>query len=127
MKVSCISDFFEVDLYEFYNWFKEFNRWKDLKIAELSEGNIRIFETYLVLKSNTKFCILDEPFTHLSPVNIGLFIELIRQEKEKKGIIITDHQYQHIKEVSDDLYIMNHYTTYAITNKDELKAHGYLK
>lgn len=83
MKVSCISDFFEVDLYEFCNWFKEFNRWKDLKIAELSEENIRIFETYLILKSNTKFYILDEPFTHLSPVNIGLFIELIRQEKER--------------------------------------------
>jgi ABC-type branched-subunit amino acid transport system ATPase component len=36
----------------------------------LSGGKIRLIETLLILHSPVEFILLDEPFTHLSPLNI---------------------------------------------------------
>ena len=127
IKVSQAFKFFNLDISEFCSLFEDFYNWKNFKIRELSGGNIRILETYLILKSNTKFCILDEPFSHLSPKNISTFIRIIDQEKEKKGIILTDHLYYHITDVSDELYLIKDCVSYKINSTDELKEHGYLR
>ena len=127
IKVCNAFKNFEVDYAEFCSLFEEFNNYSNLKIKALSGGNIRIIETYLILKSSTKFCILDEPFSHLSPKNVNTFIEIIKQEKKKKGIILTDHLYHHITQVSDDLYVINNLSCYKIDSANELKKYEYLK
>ena len=98
-----------------------------MKIKELSGGNIRVVETFLILKSNTKFCLLDEPFSYLSPKNVEIFMEILNQEKERKGIILTDHLYQYITEISDDLYVIKDCTSYKIDNMNRLREYGYLR
>jgi len=127
VKVIQAFKYFNADFGEFCDLFNEFRAWSHFKIKELSGGNIRIVETFLILKSNTKFCILDEPFSHLSPKNVEVFREIIKQEKEKKGIIMTDHIYQCITELSDDLYVLNNCASYKIDNINDLKEHGYLR
>ena len=127
MAVNRAFKLFDLDFLEFCSVFEEFYKWEKNKIRELSGGNIRILETYLILKSNTKFSILDEPFSHLSPKNISTFIRIIDQEKEKKGIILTDHLYYHITDVSDELYLIKDCASYKINSTDELKEHGYLR
>jgi ABC-type multidrug transport system ATPase subunit len=120
IKVSHAFKHFDLNFSEFCHFFNEFEKWNDLKIKELSGGNIRIMETFLIIKSDTKFCILDEPFSHLSPKNISTFIQIINQEKEKKGIILTDHLYRHITDVSDYLYVITDCASYNIKSIDEL-------
>jgi len=127
IKVCQAFERFDVSFSEFCNLFDEYDKFKDLKIWELSGGTIRIIETFLIIKSDTKFCILDEPFSHLSPKNISTFIQITKQEKEKKGIILTDHLYRHIADISDDLYVIAGGTSYKTKNIDELKKYGYLK
>ena len=127
IKVMQAFKYFEVDFSEFCDLFPEFSAWRQFKISKLSGGNARIIETYLILKSNTKFCILDEPFTHLSPKNVEIFIEIIKQEKEKKGIILTDHIYHYIIKISDYLYMIKDCASHKIDNLDKLKDYGYLK
>jgi len=127
IKVRQAFKHFDLDFSEFCNLFNEFDKWRDLKIRELSGGNIRIMETFLIIKSDAKFCILDEPFSHLSPKNISTFIHIIKQEKEKKGIILTDHLYRHITDISDYLYVIANCASYKIKGIDELKKYGYLK
>ena len=51
--------------------------------------------------------MLDEPFSHVMPVYIETIKRLIVREKEKKGIIVTDHLYQNIIDISDSLYVIN--------------------
>ena len=126
MKVSQIFRSFNSDYSEFSELFTELPDCFNLRIGELSGGNVRIIETFLILKSNTKFCILDEPFSHLSPKNISVFMEIIKQEKVNKGIIFTDHLYNYITLLSDDLYMIKDSISYKINSIDNLKQFGYI-
>lgn len=127
IKVIQAFKYFNINFSEFCNLFSEFSDWTQFKIRELSGGNIRIIETYLILKSDTNFCVLDEPFSHLSPKNTETFIEIMAQEKSKKGIILTDHMYNYITKISDDLYVINDCASYKIDDLDKLKDYGYLR
>jgi len=127
IKVIQAFKYFDLDFSEFCDLFNEFSDWTQFKIRQLSGGNVRIIETYLILKSNTKFCILDEPFSHLSPKNVETFIEIIKQEKDTKGIILTDHMYNYITKVSDFLYVIKDCASYKIDDLDKLKDYGYLR
>jgi ABC-type multidrug transport system ATPase subunit len=127
IKVIQAFKYFDIDFSEFCNLFNEFSDWAQFKIQKLSGGNIRVIETYLVLKSDTTFCILDEPFSHLSPKNAETFIEIIKQEKDRKGIILTDHMYHYITKISDDLYVIKDCVSYKIDDIDKLKDYGYLR
>jgi len=127
IKVIQAFKFFDLDFAEFCSLFSEFSEWPRFRIKELSGGNVRIIETYLIVKSKTKFCLLDEPFTHLSPQNARTFMDIINQEKDNKGFIITDQMYEYITEISDSLYLIKEGVSYKIEAIDKLREHGYLR
>ncbi len=45
----------------------KFHNYQRKTFGELSGGEARIAEIYLVLMSDAEFCILDEPFSNISP------------------------------------------------------------
>jgi ABC-type multidrug transport system ATPase subunit len=96
------------------------------QITELSGGEIRLLEIFLILKSNGLFCILDEPFSFLSPMAIERVIALINEEKAVKGILLTDHLYKSLLAVSDTIYLLNNGKTHLIKDAAELIQFGYL-
>ena len=126
IKVVQAFKFFNADFTAFCDLFPEFRDWSYFKIKMLSTGNIRILETFLILTSKTDFCILDEPFSHLSPKNATVFMEIMKREKENKGIILTDHLYFYVTKVCDDLYVIKDCVTYPIDNLRKLNDYGYL-
>jgi lipopolysaccharide export system ATP-binding protein len=96
------------------------------KPRELSGGELRQLETLIILYSKADFILLDEPFTHISPVQADAFKVIIRKRATTKGIIITDHQYYNIMEVSDRIILIDNGCTKHINNPDELVTYGYL-
>lgn len=126
LKVSSVFSDFAVNYDEFCSVFNEFYSYSDFRIGHLSGGNVRIVEIYLILNSGSLFCILDEPFSHLSPKDAVAFVDLIRNEKEKKGIIISDHLYKYIIDLSDDLYIIKDAAVNKIEDVDQLSRYGYI-
>ncbi len=126
LRISRVFDDFELDYAGFRECFDEFKRFGDLKIGQLSGGNVRVIEIYIILKAAARFCLLDEPFTHLSPKNIDLFTALINEEKKRKGIIITDHQYRYVVHLSDDLYLLREGVMYKVDDPEDLVRMGYL-
>lgn len=106
--------------------FPEAEEMMDHRPAQLSGGYLRIFEILLTLKSNALFCLLDEPFSGLTPVYIEKVKILLQKAKARKGIIITDHLHRHVLELSDNLYLLANGQTYHVKDMEQLVSLGYV-
>jgi ABC-type multidrug transport system ATPase subunit len=96
------------------------------KISHLSSGELRYLEIKLVLYNPSKFVLLDEPFNGLSPLMVEKIIQLIKQNSFKKGIIITDHDYENVIGIASQLLLMKDSKIHTIKNKTDLVEKGYL-
>ena len=91
------------------NYWEEFakhtiyQKYRNSKVDELSGGELRTLETLLVIYSKADFILLDEPFSHISPIQIEEFKPILKRCAEHKGVIVTDHQYYNVLEVSDHI------------------------
>jgi len=118
---------FKLDFIAFVNEFPEFEKYYNTKIGILSGGEIRIVEIYLIISSETKFCLLDEPFSHIMPLHIDRIKKLLKKESGKKGILVTDHLYEHIIDICNNIYLIKEGTTHHIKNLEDIELLGYAK
>jgi ABC-type lipopolysaccharide export system ATPase subunit len=118
---------FGLDFLEFLKLFPEFNTQLNSKIGFLSGGNFRIVEVYCIVKSKANFIMLDEPFSHISPIQIDKIKQVINIEKSLKGIIISDHMYRHVIDVCDEIYVLKNGKVYKTNTLNDLEALGYTK
>ena len=86
-----------------------------------------VIEIYICLNSRAKLILLDEPFSHLSPIYIEKIKNLIQELKKEKAIILTDHMYRHILDSSDELYLLKNGSTKLTSKTSELEDYNYLK
>jgi len=118
---------FEIPFSDFEYDFPEFKNRQHEKISELSGGQRRLTEVYLLIKSKTQFTMLDEPFSHVMPLHLQQLSILITREKQHKGFIITDHLYKHITDISDNIYVLKDGKTHHIKTMEEIEELGYAK
>ncbi len=111
---------------ELERWFPLFVPLRSSRIGELSGGEQRILECFVILRSRTQFVLLDEPFSQIAPLHVETLQTLIRQEKMAKGILLTDHMYRHVTGIADRLYVMADGQAYPCENDEELVRQGYL-
>ena len=126
LKLSTIFKLFNVSWEDFVLEFPMFSKYAKIKINRLSGGEQRIVEIYLILKSDSKIVLLDEPFSHLAPLQIEGIKKIITQEKQHKAILITDHMYLHIIETSDEIYLLKNGCSKKIEKLNELEDYKYL-
>jgi len=126
IKLSNAFSFFNLNWNEFIDLFESFKIYKDPKINELSSGELRVVETYLVLFSGKAIILLDEPFSFIAPLYVEKFKVLIQKKKKESVIIITDHFYKEILDVSDTLYLLKDGYSKLISSKEELINDGYI-
>jgi len=100
---------------------------KDKKINHLSGGELRYLEIKLILNNSSHFFLLYEPHNSLSPLMIKKFNLLLQEHSTKKGIVITDHNYENVIAISTKLILMKEGKAHHLTNKDELIEKGYLR
>lgn len=99
----------------------------EVKVGQLSFGQKKIFECALLLNSPSPFVLLDEPFDGIAPVNVEGIRKLIREKSHHKGVLVTDHKYEEILKVSDQLLIIQSGQTRPIEkSSNALHMAGYL-
>ena len=118
---------FDLDFTSFTGRFSGFQSRYRSSIGSLSGGDRRLVELYVIVKSKSQFAMLDEPFSHLSPVQVEKVKELLMEEKANKGFIITDHLYQHIIEVCNDLYVLVNGKTHLTRGLEDIERLGYAR
>jgi len=127
LTIKRIFKDFKHDFSDFINVFPGFKKYYNTRLKKLSGGERRIVEIYSILVSKTKFCMMDEPFSHVMPVHIDAIKDLIVRDKKNKGIIITDHLYQHIVDICDELYVIKNGKTYLTKSLQDLETLGYAR
>lgn len=126
MKVKDLFKIGKLSFADFATKFPSLEILKDQKIKTLSGGEKRMLSIWFTLKSNSELILMDEPFTHLSPVYIDEIKKEILKEKNSKAILVTDHLYRDIMEISDDLYILKNGCCKPVQNGSDLAGSGYL-
>lgn len=96
------------------------------KVSNLSGGESKYLHVKLILFSQSKFCLLDEPYSGVSPIISEKINQLILEKSKDKGIIITDHNYHSILNIVNKFIILKEGSTYILNNKEELVDYGYL-
>lgn len=114
---QMLSDFFEDDI---------LRKIKRKKVSNLSGGELRYLEIKIVLSNTSKFVLLDEPYNGLSPLMIEKVNAMVLENRQQKGIILTDHNYSNVIKIADRLILMQNGKTHQIKNPDELIEKGYL-
>ena len=126
MKVQAGFKHYQVDWTAFINEFNGFAKFANHRFKELSGGERRLIEIYLVLKKSSELILLDEPFSHLEPLHLETISNLIKEEKKVKAIVISDHRYQSIINLSDTIYLLKNGCTKKINELTELEDYRYL-
>ncbi|MEJ8841833.1 ATP-binding cassette domain-containing protein [Lacibacter sp. H375] len=127
LSLKRIFDDYELEYSSFEKRFLEFKTRHRSTINSLSGGEQRLIELYIVVKSKSQFAMLDEPFTHLNPLQIEKVQNLLSEEKENKGLLVTDHMFRYITDISDSLYVLAEGKTHLTKNISELETLGYAR
>ena len=117
---------YQVDFWSFVLLFPKYSGRYHSRLWKMSGGEARLAELYLVLMTEAPFCILDEPFSQIDPVHIEAVQQLIREKSREKGIIVTDHNFEAISTVADQLFVLSDGYTHPVESRDDLVWHGYL-
>lgn len=126
LSLNRIFNDFGLSIADFGDFMPELIGYEKSALSKLSGGQRRLVEVYLIIKSNARFSLLDEPFSHLMPLHIEKICTLLAEEKKRKGFLITDHFFRSVLEVSDALYVLKDGKTNLTTAVEDLSAHGYL-
>ncbi|PHS64136.1 MAG: ABC transporter ATP-binding protein [Flavobacterium sp.] len=96
------------------------------KVSELSIGQLRYFQVLLIGNLERDFLLFDEPFSMIDPLYKVKISELLVQLQQHKAIIITDHYYKDVLNITNKNIILKDGFSHKINSKEELKKMGYL-
>lgn len=71
--------------------------------------------------------MLDEPFSHITPLHAERVKLILMQEKVNKGFLITDHLYQQIIDISDSLYLLADGKLHLTKTLEDIERLGYAR
>jgi lipopolysaccharide export system ATP-binding protein len=121
-----LSDF-NLDFGELEKRFPEFRSRYRSGIRHLSGGERRLIHIYIITRSTSRFAMLDEPFSHLMPLQVEKVKEMLLEEKVNKGLLITDHLYRDIIDLSDRLYVLANAKTHLTKKIEDIETLGYAR
>ncbi|CAL65457.1 ATP-binding cassette domain-containing protein [Christiangramia forsetii] len=126
IKLSKLFRIYGVSWQSIVEKFPSFKKYHNYTLAQLSGGERRLIAIWLSIKSEGDLVLLDEPFTHLTPLYIEIIKKELLLEKENKAIIITDHLYNDLIEITDTLYFIKDGCSRFIEDSSELQQLGYI-
>lgn len=97
------------------------------RIGELSIGQRKYLELLLLSHMEHPFLLLDEPFSMVEPLYKEEIKGLLEEIKLFKGMIITDHYYHDVFEVSSQNYVLKEGSLTAVLSEEDLKKYNYLR
>lgn len=98
-----------------------------LRVGQLSGGEKKYFEIMLLSQLPHRVMIFDEPFSMIDPIEQELISDLLQKLKKEKILIITDHYYRNVLNITDQNLLINNGKSQKINSIEELMQGEYLK
>lgn len=124
--IDVLKHYLNKDKIDTYIEDKVLSKKLNSKIYQLSGGANRYLEIRMLLDSDSKFVLLDEPFNGVAPIIADHIKEIIKDSSATKGIILTDHDYRNVLDVANKYYLLFDGGIRKIMNKNELIDWGYI-
>ncbi len=87
----------------------EMSAWKLKKWEELSKGMQQKVQFVSTILHSPDLVILDEPFSGLDPINVGLLKEIVNELRQNnKTIIFSTHLMEQAEELCDEICLINY-------------------
>lgn len=96
------------------------------KVTNLSGGEQKMLQNFLILNSNAKFILLDEPFSKISPIMVDKLSQLIIKKSKSKGILICDHNHEQLFKITSKNYLLKNGTLKNISSIENYIEQQYL-
>jgi lipopolysaccharide export system ATP-binding protein len=126
LSLRRILDDFQIPSADLEKQFPEFNKAHKRPIGQLSGGQRRLIELYVIICCPSHFALLDEPFTHLMPLQIEKVKELLLEYRSKKAFLLTDHLYRDVISISDQLYVLTDGATHHLDTPLDIQKFAYM-
>ncbi|WP_407427334.1 ATP-binding cassette domain-containing protein [Arcticibacter sp.] len=97
-----------------------------MKLANISGGERRFLECLWILSRPAEYFLLDEPFSEIAPYQVEVLQDIIRCLGKTKGIILTDHMYQPLLEISNRIVLLHNHAAYNIREEEDLVLYQYI-
>jgi lipopolysaccharide export system ATP-binding protein len=122
-------DWYKVDEQLWGRYFPEVGDWKSSKFGQLSGGQRRLVETLLIVACPDTFIMLDEPFSNVMPLYVEKLKQLLKELKNRKGILITDHYYRDVLDLADSVYLLTTDGTLRLLSdpQKQLREYNYIR
>ncbi len=117
---------FQIEFSKLLYYFPTFDKCYTQRFSSLSGGERRVISLFLILFSDTRFCLLDEPFSQVMPIHLDAIKDIIREAKKSRGVVITDQMYRHVLDLADRVCLLKDGTLYQVDTVDDLMTLGYL-
>lgn len=96
------------------------------RVGDLSGGKLRFLECLWILNQPAPYILLDEPFSGVAPILVESLQGAIREAGKTKAIVLTDHIYRPLLEISDRVVLLHNNSIYAIRSDDDLIRYSYV-
>ena len=106
---------------------KQVSSFEKMKVGQLSLGQLRYLELLIIGNLKHQFIMLDEPFSMIEPIYKEIIKNLLLELKKTKGIILTDHYYNDVLEITDKNFIIKDTEKIEIRNENDLIKYDYLR
>ena len=126
ININKLFKLYKVSWKDFEAKFPEFKTYKSKTINYLSGGERRVIEIYLILNTPSNLVLLDEPFSNISPIYIEKIKQIIKRDNKTKAIVLTDHSYNEVIDIADQIYLLRNGCTKLINHIKELESYNYL-
>ena len=63
----------------------------------------------------------------MMPLHVQKMKEVIQREKKRKGIVITDHYFEDVIDISDELFILRSGKIWRVNGREDLELLGYIR
>ena len=92
------------------------------RVESLSKGMTQKVQIAACLMTDPELCVLDEPFSGLDPVNVGLVTNLIEERRASgRTTVLSTHMMHQVEALCDRVALIHHGTLVVYGQLDEIR------